>query len=100
MIAVIFEAEFDDTDKAARYFEIAQSLRPNLDRIEGFVSIERFQSVTTPNKILSYSLWENERAIGQWREHPDHAVAQETGKRTLFKSYRIAVADVNRVRSG
>jgi len=99
MIAVIFEVEFDDTEKAQRYFDIAQSLRPNLDGIEGFVSIERFQSVSTPGKILSYSLWENENAIRQWREHPEHALAQETGKQTLFKSWRIAVAVVNRVRS-
>ena len=100
MIAVIFEVEFDDADKAARYFDIARALRPNLDDIEGFVSIERVQSVSTPGKILSYSLWEDERAITQWREHPDHAMAQAAGKRSLFKSYRIAVADVNRVRSG
>ena len=75
-------------------------MRPNLDNIDGFLSIERFQSVANPGKILSYSLWEHEDAITQWREHPDHAMAQETGKRSLFKSYRIAVADVKRVRSG
>ena len=88
MIAVIFEVtpregRYDD------YLEIAGDLKPVLETMDGFISIERFQSLTTPGKVLSLSFWRDEDAIAQWRGHLGHAAAQEKGKAGIFKDFRI-----------
>lgn len=95
MIAVIFEVTPTTEGKAA-YLDIAAELRPLLDDIEGFISIERFQSLVNPNKLLSLSFWENDEAITQWRELEAHRAAQYKGKTQLFQSYHIRVAGVIR----
>ena len=95
MIAVIFEVVPKDTQKQA-YLDIAASLRPLLEEIDGFISIERFQSLTAPGKILSLSFWRDEAAIQQWRNTEMHRMAQSAGRDHVFETYRLRIAAVSR----
>jgi heme-degrading monooxygenase HmoA len=95
MIAVLFEA--DAVPKyQARYLQLAGELRPELDNIKGFISIERFQSLSTEGKILSLSWWENEEAVLEWKKNMRHQAAQKEGQQTIFAHYRIRVVNVLR----
>lgn len=93
MIAVIFEVEPAD---AGAYLGIATGLRPLLDGIDGFISIERFQSMSDPEKILSLSFWRDEEAVARWRVLEAHRAAQEKGRADLLRNYRLRVASVVR----
>lgn len=95
MVAVIFEV-IPREGKRDEYLDIAAMLKPELGNIEGFISIERFQSLINPEKILSLSFWENEESIRQWRNLEMHRAAQEKGRATVFADYRLRVADVKR----
>ncbi|MFQ5783963.1 MAG: antibiotic biosynthesis monooxygenase family protein [Alphaproteobacteria bacterium] len=95
MIAVIFEVTMKP-GRAGDYFDLAAALRPELERIDGFISVERFASTTTPGKYVSLSFWRDEEAVRRWREHGEHAAAQERGKAALFADFRIRVARVLR----
>ncbi|MCW8908876.1 MAG: antibiotic biosynthesis monooxygenase [Sedimenticola sp.] len=95
MLAVIFEVLPEDDGKA-RYLEIAAELKQHLAEIPGFISIERFQSLVDPGKILSLSFWEDEASIGRWRNLEVHRAAQAQGREQLFRDYRIRVASVLR----
>lgn len=95
MITVIFEVWPKD-GKAAEYFDIAASLRPALEKIDGFISIERFESVTTPGKFVSISFWRDEAAVQAWRNVEGHRMAQAKGRGEVFADYRIRVASVMR----
>jgi len=95
MIAVIFEVTPND-GKRQEYLDIAASLRPELDKIEGFISIERFQSLTNPEKVLSLSFWKDEQSVAAWRNLETHRIAQSKGRQYIFKDYRLRIADVNR----
>ena len=95
MIAVIFEGIAQDDRKEA-YLDIAASLRPLLENIDGFLSIERFQSLTTPGKVLSLSFWRDEEAVRQWRNLEPHREAQRAGRQSIFQDYRLRVAHVLR----
>lgn len=95
MIAVIFEAWPAD-GKQDEYLQLAAALRPTLDRLDGFVSIERFQSLTEPGKILSLSFFRDEEAVERWRNLPGHRTTQARGRNGVFESYRLRVADVIR----
>ena len=95
MIAVIFEVEPYPEHKQT-YLEIAANLRTELERIDGFISIERFESLTVSNKILSLSFFRDEQAIAEWRNLPNHRAAQNAGRETLFKEYRLRIAEVVR----
>ena len=95
MIAVIFEA-IPAAGKKQAYLDIAAQLRPKLDSINGFISIERFHSIGDPEKILSLSFWENEEAVTQWRNTEMHRHAQEQGRHSVFNDYRLRVANVLR----
>lgn len=95
MIAVIFEV-MPNPDKRQTYLDIAAGLRPRLDGIDGFVSIERFQSLADPNKLLSLSFWRDEEAVAQWRNTEEHRVAQASGRSTVFQNYRLRIAGVVR----
>lgn len=95
MIAVSFEvtpvAEHKQT-----YLGIAADLRPMLDGIEGFISIERFVSLSDPTKILSLSFWRDEEAVQQWRNTSEHRDAQHAGRAGVFADYRLRIAQVVR----
>ena len=95
MIAVIFELSPKDGCKQ-NYLKIAASLRPLLDKIDGFISIERFESLYEPGKILSLSFWRDEKAIEEWRQLEAHRAAQAKGRADLFKDYRLRIAGVIR----
>ena len=95
MIAVIFEAQPQAGQKDA-YLEAAASLRPLLAGIDGFISIERFESLTQPGKILSLSFWRDEQAVESWRQLEAHRAVQAAGRRSIFADYRLRVASVLR----
>ena len=95
MYAVIFEVKPKETGKE-EYLNIASELREFLEDQEGFISIERFQSLIDENKILSLSFWETETAIEKWRNLAQHRLGQKKGKEELLHSYRIRVAKVIR----
>ena len=90
MFAVIFEVE-PAAGKQQAYLDIAASLRPELEKIDGFVSIERFSSLTRPGKILSLSFWRDEAALIRWRQHEAHHRAQWQGRGGIFADYRLRV---------
>ncbi|HZW22572.1 antibiotic biosynthesis monooxygenase [Noviherbaspirillum sp.] len=93
MFAVAFEV-FPSETGYQRYLDIAAALRPKLDRIDGFLSVERFRSLTHPGWILSLSLWRDEAALVQWRSDGEHHAAQYEGRESVFKDYRIRVIRV------
>jgi heme-degrading monooxygenase HmoA len=95
MIAVIFEV-IPSEGKKAEYLEIASQLRPELDKIDGFISIERFQSLNDPEKVLSLSFWKDEESIQQWRSLEMHRWAQSKGREGIFKDYHLRIAEVKR----
>ena len=95
MIAIIFEVWPDEQHRDA-YLDIAAELRPILEEIEGFISVERFQSITDPGKLLSLSFFEDEAAVQRWRNIAEHRVAQSRGRSGIFKNYRLRVASVIR----
>ena len=95
MIAVIFEVWPADGRKQA-YLDIAAQLKPELEKIDGFLSIERFQSLAEEGKILSLSFWRDEAAVKAWRNLEHHRQAQHAGRAGIFRDYRLRVAAVVR----
>ena len=95
MFAVIFEVE-PEKENVQEYFDLAVELLPELEKIDGFISVERFTSMNNEGKYLSVSFWRDENALNQWREHLGHRDAQEKGLINIFRNYRIRVAEVIR----
>ena len=95
MIAVIFEVTLDPA-RGERYFELAAGLREALADVDGFLSIERFRSLSEDNKFVSLSFWRDRGAVEAWYRRPDHKAAQGEGRAGIFKHYRIRVAEVFR----
>lgn len=95
MIAVIFEVWPAD-GRAQEYFDIAAALKSDLERIDGFISVERFESLTTRGKYLSLSFWRDEEAVRAWRNLERHRGAQAKGRGGIFADYRLRVAAVVR----
>lgn len=95
MIAVIFEVWPHDGRKQ-EYLDMAAQLRPLLEQVDGFISVERFQSLTDPGKMLSLSFFRDEAAILQWRNLEAHRAAQEAGRGGVFDEYRLRIAGVLR----
>lgn len=95
MIAVIFEALPREGQRDA-YLAAAASLRAQLETIDGFLSIERFESVSEPGKVLSLSFWRDEAAVARWRSLEAHRDAQRAGRGRIFEDYRLRVATVVR----
>ena len=95
MIAVIFEVCPHPHAKDA-YLALAANLAPLLATMDGFISIERFQSLSEPGKILSLSFWRDEEAVKQWRTTEEHRAAQAAGRSGIFADYRLRIAAVVR----
>ncbi|NHF72118.1 antibiotic biosynthesis monooxygenase family protein [Paracoccus xiamenensis] len=93
MIAVIFELT---PARPARYFDLAAELKPELERIPGFISVERFESLATPGKYLSLSFWRDEAAVQAWRNTAEHRAAQTEARAGVLADYRLRVAGVIR----
>jgi len=95
LIAVIFEVVLD-AGRGARYFDLAAALRDDLQGIDGFLSVERFQSMSMENKYVSLSFWRDRAALDAWYVHAKHRAAQDEGRAGIFADYRIRVAEVFR----
>ena len=95
MIVVIFEIE-PKPGQVDAYLDLAAELRPELARIDGFISVERFQSLTDDGKFLSLSVWRDAAAAEAWHAHAGHRAAQAKGKAEIFRLFRIRVAEVLR----
>ena len=88
MIPIIFEV-FPKRGKMDEYLDIAAEMRPLIESVEGFISVERFRSISDPNKLLSISFFENEKAVEKWRKLAGHRRAQSKGRNEIFDDYRI-----------
>ena len=95
MVVVIFELWVAE-GRTREYFDLAASLRSELEQIDGFVSIERFESVTTPGKFVSLSFWRDEESVSRWRNVEEHRRAQALGRGGIFADYRLRVASIIR----
>ncbi len=95
MIAVIFEV-WPTAGCKDDYLAIAAALRADLEAIDGFISVERFQSITNPGKLLSLSFWWDEEAVKRWRNQERHRLSQTKGRSSIFADYRLRVASVLR----
>ena len=95
MIAVIFEVEPSEHGMET-YLEHAARLKPLLAEVDGFMSIERFQSLVNPKKLVSLSFWRDEESVRAWREHSEHRNTQRVGRDGVFDDYRLRVASVVR----
>jgi len=95
MLAVIFEF-IPAADRRQDYLDFAAALAPELETIDGFIAIERFESLTQPGKLLSLSFWRDEAAIAQWRNLEQHRRAQHAGRDGIMSDYRLRVASVIR----
>lgn len=95
MIAVIFEV-WPSAGQTHAYLDTAAALRADLTQIDGFISIERFQSLTEPEKLLSLSVWRDEAAVQAWRTCATHRAAQSLGRGGVFRDYRLRVAAILR----
>ncbi len=95
MIAVIFEV-FPNEENKQEYLDIAAKLKPMLADVEGFISVERFESLQTKGKILSLSFWESEEAVEKWRNETIHREGQANGLGHIFSNYRIRVGSIIR----
>lgn len=95
MIAVIFEVT-PFLGERHRYLDLAGDLRAKLEGMDGFISVERFESLTVRGKLLSLSFWRDEEAVRRWRETQEHRAAQQAGRGGVFADYRLRVAHVLR----
>jgi len=95
MIAVIFEVS-PASGRQDLYLDLAAALRPELDQIDGFISIERFESLSQPGKLLSLSFWRDEAAVSAWRNRASHRATQAKGRSGVFVDYRLRIAEVSR----
>jgi heme-degrading monooxygenase HmoA len=95
MISVIFEV-WPHPDHRAGYLDWAAELKEELLKMDGFISIERFQSLTDPGKLLSLQFWRDDTCLAAWRNLEAHRAAQAAGRRTMFKEYRLRIAEVIR----
>ena len=95
MIAVIFEV-WPASGRKEDYLNIAATLKPDLEKMDGFISVERFQSLTDPGKLLSLSFWRDEDAVKSWRNKENHRRSQAEGRGGVFADYRLRIASVIR----
>jgi len=95
MMAVIFEV-WPATGRKDDYLKMAAALRSEVEKIDGFISVERFESLYEQGKLLSLQFWRDDEAIGKWRRHLDHRKAQAAGKAGIFADYRLRIAEVVR----
>jgi heme-degrading monooxygenase HmoA len=95
MFVVVFEVQAKEGHEQ-EYFDLAGSLKPDVEKIEGFISVERFQSVAQPGRFVLVSYWRDDDSVKRWREHNRHHLAQLSGRAQIFADYRITVAEVER----
>ena len=96
MIAVIFEVWPAEGGGRDAYLDLAAKLKADLERIDGFISVERFESIVEPGKLLSLSFFRDDEAVAAWRNRPGHRATQAKGRGGVFKNYRLRIASVIR----
>jgi heme-degrading monooxygenase HmoA len=95
MIAVIFEV-WIAPGRQQDYLSRAARLKPELEQVDGFISIERFQSLSEDGKLLSLSFWRDDDCVKAWRNHAEHRKAQALGRESIFRDYRLRIVSVLR----
>ena len=95
MIAVIFEVEPAE-GRFDAYLDFAARLKPSLEKVDGFISVERFQSIADPKRLVSLSFWRDEEAVAAWRNMPEHRAAQKAGRSGIFAEYRLRIGHIVR----
>ena len=95
MVSVIFEV-WPQPEHKDGYLQWAAELKPELEKMDGFISIERFQSLTDPGKLLSLQFWRDDACLTAWRNLEAHRAAQSAGRGTMFRDYRLRIAEVTR----
>jgi len=95
LIAVLFEVRIAEGRKPD-YLQVAADLLPLLQQVDGFISVERFQSLSDPDKLLSLSFFRDEQAVANWRVLAEHRAGQDSGRSGIFADYRLRVASVIR----
>ena len=95
MFVVVFEVQPKE-GREQEYLDLAASLRPEVEKIDGFISVERFQSMSQPGRLVSISYWRDADAVKRWREQNRHHLAQLSGRGEVFADYRISVAEIER----
>ena len=95
MIAVIFEV-WPIAERKQDYLALAAELRIELEKVDGFISVERFESISEPKKMLSLSFWRDSKAVKEWRNHAKHRAVQLRARAGIFADYRLRVAEVER----
>ena len=95
MLAVIFEFE-PHPERKQDYLDLAAELNPEVRKIDGFLGIERFESLTRPGHFVSLSFWRDEDALAEWRNVERHREAQRAGREEIFADYRLRVAEIRR----
>ncbi|HEY4373290.1 MAG TPA: antibiotic biosynthesis monooxygenase [Burkholderiales bacterium] len=95
MIALFFEVQ-PKPEHFQRYLDMAAALKPELEKIDGFISIDRYKSLAREGVVLSHSIWRDEAALTAWRTHEGHHHAQDAGRNTVFEDYRLRIAEVLR----
>jgi len=95
MFVVVFEVE-PRPGREEEYLALAAELRPEVEKIDGFISVERFQSLAKQNRLVSISYWRDADAVRRWREHTRHHMVQLQGRGAIFADYRITVAEIER----
>ncbi|WP_116090442.1 antibiotic biosynthesis monooxygenase family protein [Sphingomonas crusticola] len=95
MIAVIFEL-WPAEGESQHYLTLAAALKPELERMDGFLSVERFESLAEPGKLLSLSFWRDEQAVAAWRNDAHHRAAQAEGRTGTFSDYRLRIGAIVR----
>jgi heme-degrading monooxygenase HmoA len=95
MFVVVFEVEPKE-GREQDYLDLAAQLKPEVEEIDGFISVERFKSMTKAGRLVSVSYWRDEDSVKRWREHNRHHLAQLSGRGQIFADYRITVAEVER----
>lgn len=93
MFAVIFEVQ-PRPERFDEYLELAAQLKPELQRIDGFIDVKRYRSQRSESRVLSLSIWRDDKAVIRWRTHAVHHQAQEKGRREIFRDYRLRVGEV------
>jgi heme-degrading monooxygenase HmoA len=93
MFAVIFEVQ-PKKGRQDQYLELAKFLKPELERIDGFIDNERFASRQIEGRVLSLSTWRDEKAVIRWRTLAVHHGVQEKGRTEVFADYHLRVGEI------
>ena len=93
MFSVIFEVN-RKPERKDEYLDLAKQLKPVLQKIDGFIDNERFESQIKQGWLLSHSTWRDEKSVIRWRTEGEHHQVQKRGRFDIFRDYHLRVGDV------